>query len=220
MQKGFYKNEVIIPQNYKTSMCEHWLKLGNCKFGDKCLFAHGETEIKRSFSGLTDKRSTIPCRNIELYGFCKYEETCYYSHTYPQKMDIVPKKIFSGKNLLSEMFPALNSTTTTISTSVNDKTFNYKSALSKSSTQPENAKITRKEMTDFVDASAQFVVNINNFSSKTSWADDEEEMDWDRVNEKLYEEQFKNMKMTDLAEIKEKDKGLYEYCVIKLKEMM
>lgn len=32
--------------NYKVSLCNHWLLSGNCHFGEECHFAHGENEIQ------------------------------------------------------------------------------------------------------------------------------------------------------------------------------
>ncbi len=31
---------------YKTRMCQNWLDHGHCKFGPKCMFAHGDAELK------------------------------------------------------------------------------------------------------------------------------------------------------------------------------
>ncbi|KNC49283.1 uncharacterized protein AMSG_05278 [Thecamonas trahens ATCC 50062] len=31
---------------YKTTICKHWKQRGTCKFGSKCLFAHGETDLR------------------------------------------------------------------------------------------------------------------------------------------------------------------------------
>ena len=36
----------------KYEMCKNWRERGACKYGDKCLFAHGEKELT--------KRSTAP----------------------------------------------------------------------------------------------------------------------------------------------------------------
>lgn len=33
--------------NFKTKVCEHFLR-GSCNFGDKCNFAHGETELRNN----------------------------------------------------------------------------------------------------------------------------------------------------------------------------
>lgn len=31
--------------NYKVSLCNHWLLSGSCHFGEECHFAHGEAEV-------------------------------------------------------------------------------------------------------------------------------------------------------------------------------
>jgi hypothetical protein len=33
--------------SYKTKLCKHWLKHGNCQLGSKCHYAHGERELER-----------------------------------------------------------------------------------------------------------------------------------------------------------------------------
>jgi hypothetical protein len=35
-------------QLYKTRMCKNFEQMGSCKFGDKCNFAHGKEELRRS----------------------------------------------------------------------------------------------------------------------------------------------------------------------------
>ena len=32
-------------ENYKITLCSHWLQSGNCTFNDSCHFAHGEAEV-------------------------------------------------------------------------------------------------------------------------------------------------------------------------------
>ena len=34
----------------KYEMCKNWKEKGTCKYGDKCLFAHGEQELSRKSS--------------------------------------------------------------------------------------------------------------------------------------------------------------------------
>jgi hypothetical protein len=52
--------------NYKVSLCNHWLLDGVCHFNDDCLFAHGEEEINDSFQAndaLNDVDVYDPTRN-------------------------------------------------------------------------------------------------------------------------------------------------------------
>lgn len=38
-------------------MCKNWREKGTCKYGDRCLFAHGEVELTR--------RTTAPEKTVE-----------------------------------------------------------------------------------------------------------------------------------------------------------
>ena len=33
------------PKRVKYEMCKNWREKGSCKYGDKCLFAHGNDEL-------------------------------------------------------------------------------------------------------------------------------------------------------------------------------
>ena len=35
-------------ENFKISLCRHFMTTGNCPFGDKCHFAHGEAELRKA----------------------------------------------------------------------------------------------------------------------------------------------------------------------------
>jgi hypothetical protein len=54
--------------NYKVSLCNHWLLSGTCHFGEECHFAHGEEEIQESTVGhqnelINDSDIYDPTRN-------------------------------------------------------------------------------------------------------------------------------------------------------------
>ena len=36
-------------ENFKVSLCNHWLLSGSCHFNEGCIFAHGEEEIQDSY---------------------------------------------------------------------------------------------------------------------------------------------------------------------------
>ena len=40
---------VVVRKKYE--MCKNWREKGNCRYGDKCLFAHGDNELSRKKSG-------------------------------------------------------------------------------------------------------------------------------------------------------------------------
>jgi len=57
-------------ENYKVSLCSHWLLTGTCHFNDGCHFAHGEEEIAESLlqtnDSLNDLNLLDPTRNVML----------------------------------------------------------------------------------------------------------------------------------------------------------
>jgi len=66
-------------RKYKTEMCKNWELRGNCKFGDKCCFAHGRKELKAKV--LTHiKYKTKPCKQYHQTGYCPYGQRCQYLH--------------------------------------------------------------------------------------------------------------------------------------------
>jgi len=66
-------------RKYKTEMCKNWELRGNCKFGDKCCFAHGRKELKAKV--LTHiKYKTKPCKQYHQNGNCPYGQRCQYLH--------------------------------------------------------------------------------------------------------------------------------------------
>jgi hypothetical protein len=51
-------------ENYKVSLCNHWLLSGTCHFGEECHFAHGEGEIQEGYQSevLNDAEILDPTR--------------------------------------------------------------------------------------------------------------------------------------------------------------
>jgi len=57
-------------QNYKSELCENYIKNGFCPFYDYCKFAHGKDDLK--------EKKKIQCR----YGLkCKWRKNCNMGHT-------------------------------------------------------------------------------------------------------------------------------------------
>lgn len=44
--------------NFKTKLCENWSKTGNCTYGSRCHFAHGEDELRAATEGLQGSRAS------------------------------------------------------------------------------------------------------------------------------------------------------------------
>ncbi len=51
---------------------------GECKFGDNCAFAHGDSELKKR--KLTFNYKTKPCKQFFELGYCTYGSRCQFSH--------------------------------------------------------------------------------------------------------------------------------------------
>ena len=51
---------------------------GECKFGENCAFAHGDSELKQR--KLTFNYKTKPCKQFFELGYCSYGSRCQFSH--------------------------------------------------------------------------------------------------------------------------------------------
>ncbi|KAK0171778.1 hypothetical protein PV328_005184 [Microctonus aethiopoides] len=67
---------------YKTELCRPFEESGICKYGDKCQFAHGYTELRN----LTrhPKYKTELCRTFHTIGFCPYGPRCHFIHNFEE----------------------------------------------------------------------------------------------------------------------------------------
>lgn len=67
---------------FKTELCNNLIELGNCKYGDRCHYAHGAHEL-RQVSKRHPKYRTERCKNFELTGKCPFGPRCSYVHPKP-----------------------------------------------------------------------------------------------------------------------------------------
>ena len=63
---------------WKTEICRYWEMYGQCKFGDNCAFAHGDSELKKR--KMTFNYKTKPCKQFFELGYCTYGSRCQFSH--------------------------------------------------------------------------------------------------------------------------------------------
>jgi len=69
------KNKLL----HKTELCIHWALTTNCKFKDRCFFAHGIDELKNRIRPTNFK--TRPCADCAPKdGRCTYGTRCNYCH--------------------------------------------------------------------------------------------------------------------------------------------
>ena len=84
---------------WKTEMCKYWEMYGQCKFGDNCAFAHGESELKQR--KLTFNYKTKPCKQFFELGYCTYGSRCQFSHKKEEDLKAQKKEIEKKKNNVS-----------------------------------------------------------------------------------------------------------------------
>lgn len=70
---------------YKTEMCRQYSENGECKYGDKCQFAHGLGELKDI--SRHPKYKTDFCKTFHSKGFCPYGPRCHFIHELNEKYD-------------------------------------------------------------------------------------------------------------------------------------
>lgn len=71
-------NEQDFQIKYKTEMCKNW-DSGRCEFGDKCVFAHGDVEL-RNKSQTSSKAQIKGCKDFQERGYCILGSKCLFSH--------------------------------------------------------------------------------------------------------------------------------------------
>ena len=55
---------------WKTEICRYWEMYGECKFGENCAFAHGDSELKQR--KLTFNYKTKACKQFFLFLYWSY----------------------------------------------------------------------------------------------------------------------------------------------------
>lgn len=63
---------------YKSELCRAFMNTGQCKYGGKCQYAHGECELR--FVQKSKNYKTIRCKTFWTTGFCKYGNRCCFVH--------------------------------------------------------------------------------------------------------------------------------------------
>ncbi|CDW86841.1 zinc finger protein [Stylonychia lemnae] len=69
---------------YKTELCKNWEIEGNCIFGDRCSFAHGQRQLQTKID-LPSKYKTRMCKKFQEELYCPYGIRCQFIHSIPQK---------------------------------------------------------------------------------------------------------------------------------------
>ncbi|KAJ6231944.1 protein tis11 [Anaeramoeba flamelloides] len=76
---------------YKTEVCRSWIENGYCKYGNKCQFAHGTSELRKV--SRHPKYKTQICKAYNTQGICRYGRRCKFIHKKSQPHTNQPKTI-------------------------------------------------------------------------------------------------------------------------------
>ena len=67
------------PNRYKTELCRPFQEYGHCRYGDKCQFAHGQSDLRTPIRH--PKYKTELCRTYHSQGYCPYGARCHFIHS-------------------------------------------------------------------------------------------------------------------------------------------
>ena len=84
---------------WKTEICHYWEMYGECKYGDNCAFAHGDSELKKR--KMTFNYKTKPCKQFFELGYCSYGSRCQFSHKKDDFQNQKNENRKSGENEVS-----------------------------------------------------------------------------------------------------------------------
>ncbi|KAI8356188.1 hypothetical protein BD560DRAFT_406796 [Blakeslea trispora] len=63
---------------YKTELCRNWEETGHCRYGMKCQYAHGSSDLREV--DRHPKYKTQKCRTFHQTGSCPYGSRCTFRH--------------------------------------------------------------------------------------------------------------------------------------------
>lgn len=76
------EDEAIGQNLYKTELCRSFVETGGCRYGTKCQFAHGKSELRPVLRH--PKYKTEICKTFHTLGTCPYGTRCRFIHTRPK----------------------------------------------------------------------------------------------------------------------------------------
>merc|ERR1719443_1754235 len=86
--------QVSMHSLYKTELCRSWEETGSCRYGGKCQFAHGKSELRPI--ARHPKYKTEICRTFATNGTCPYGTRCRFIH-YVSSKDVQQVKSGGSK---------------------------------------------------------------------------------------------------------------------------
>jgi hypothetical protein len=95
-QQNSENQKQINYSRYKTELCRQFIENGECKYGDKCQFAHGMHDLKDV--NRHPKYKTDYCKTFHSKGFCPYGPRCHFIHELHEKYDPSIQNVSQGKS--------------------------------------------------------------------------------------------------------------------------
>ncbi|KAL0222699.1 hypothetical protein P9112_002089 [Eukaryota sp. TZLM1-RC] len=77
--KNVVERKIAQQVLYKTEMCRLLIEKGHCSFGDRCNFAHCESELRPKICH--PKFKSDKCRSFHEDGYCPYGSRCRFDHS-------------------------------------------------------------------------------------------------------------------------------------------
>jgi hypothetical protein len=74
-----YEEEFFNDCKFKTELCSSYTSNGFCRYGNKCRFAHGKTELFDKSLAYPKYKQT-ECNSFFTYGSCAYGLRCHFKH--------------------------------------------------------------------------------------------------------------------------------------------
>ncbi|CAL0303661.1 unnamed protein product [Lupinus luteus] len=95
--------ETIYPQRPGQIECDYYMKIGMCKFGERCKFHHpidrsapSQQTVKLTPAGLPRREGAVICPYYLKTGTCKYGATCKFDHPPPGEVMEMAKSQTNG----------------------------------------------------------------------------------------------------------------------------
>lgn len=97
---------MITNPREKTELCKNYSLYNDCKYGDACKFAHGESEIRYK-TKVSLHYKIKPCKQFSEIGFCPYGGRCQFLHQ-TQSYDEIATSYAEKLNVWIEKNPKLD----------------------------------------------------------------------------------------------------------------
>lgn len=72
-------NSFGLNKKYKTELCKYFEIRGYCKYGENCIYAHGEENLRLKVTN-TNAYRTKKCYKFFENGYCPYGNRCQFAH--------------------------------------------------------------------------------------------------------------------------------------------